>query len=86
MSPFLSELGSIHPGQRVAAVSHGGVIRAYTGSVLGFGLEKARLLAPLDNTSVTRVVLPAGGKPVLATYNITAHLEDRSDLTARLTW
>ena len=76
VSPFLESLVRTHPRRRVAAVSHGGVIRACAGSVLDFGLEKARLLASLDNASVTQVVLGASGDAVLATYNITAHLDN----------
>lgn len=76
VSPFLDSLPRVHPGGRVAAVSHGGAIRAYAGSVLGFGFRKARLLATLDNASVTQVVIAEHGGPVMATYNITANLED----------
>ena len=74
-SSFLEGLVSIHRGQRVAVVSHGGVIRACAGSVLGFGLQKAGLLMSAENASVTRVVVRADGKPVLATYNVTGHIE-----------
>ena len=77
VSPFLGSLLQVHQGQRVAAVSHGGPIRAYAGCVLGFGFQKAHLLASLDDASVTQVVIGAYGNPVLATYNITAHLEGR---------
>lgn len=76
VSPFVGSLAQVHSGQRVAAVSHGEAIRAYAGSVLGFGAEKAHLLAPVDNASVTEVVIGASGSRVLASYNITAHLED----------
>lgn len=79
VSPFVGSLVQVHPGQRVAAVSHGGAIRAYAGAVLGFGVEKARLLASLDNASVTQVVIGADRRPVLATYNITAHLDGRPE-------
>ena len=75
VTPFLGSLIQIHPGGRVAVVSHGGAIRAYAGSVLGFGFRRARLLATLDNASVTQVVVAEDRRPVLATYNITAHLE-----------
>lgn len=75
VTPFLGSLIRVHPGGRVAVVSHGGAIRAYAGSVLGFGSRKARLLATLDNASVTQVFVAEDRQPVLATYNITAHLE-----------
>ena len=75
MAAFLGTLGRTHAGCRVAAASHGGAIRAYAGGILGMGFDKARVLGSLANTSVTQVVIPADGKPMLATYNITAHLE-----------
>ena len=75
VSAFLETLNVTHAGRRVAVASHGGAIRAYSGRILGFGFEKARLLGSLDNTSVTQVVISAVGIPVLATYNVTAHLE-----------
>lgn len=74
-SGFLNALQQTHPGGRVAVASHGGAIRAYAGSVLGFGFDRARLIGSLANTSVTQMVVPADGKPALATYNLTAHLE-----------
>ena len=75
VSGFLNPLQRIHPGGRVAVASHGGAIRAYAGSVLGFGFDKARLIGSLNNTSVTQVVVSAGGNPAIARYNVTAHLE-----------
>lgn len=74
-SGFLNTLHDTHPGGRVAVASHGGAIRAYAGSVLGFGFEKARLIGSLGNTSVTQMVVTPEGKPAIATYNIAAHLE-----------
>ena len=72
---FLNTLHGTHPGHRVAVASHGGAIRAYAGSILGFGFRKARLIGSLGNTSVTQVVIAPDGNPALATYNVTAHLE-----------
>ena len=74
-SGFLNGLQPTHPGGRVAVASHGGAIRAYAGSVLGFGFDKARLIGSLGNTSVTQMVVSRGGKPAISTYNVTAHLE-----------
>ena len=74
-SGFLNGLLQTHPRGRVAVASHGGAIRAYAGSVLGFGFDKARLIGSLGNTSVTQTVVSHGRKPAIATYNITAHLE-----------
>ena len=78
VTAFLGKLYPTHAGQRVAAASHGGAIRAYAGGILGFGYEKARLLGPLNNTSVSQMVIAPDGKPILATYNIAAHLEPDS--------
>ena len=75
VSAFVNRLHEPHPGGRVAVASHGGAIRAYAGSVLGFGFDKARLIGSVDNTSVTQVVASADGKPAIATYNVTIHLE-----------
>ena len=75
VSGFVNRLQQIHPGGRVAVASHGGAIRAYTGSVLGFGFDKARLIGWVGNTAVTQVVVSTDGKPAMATYNLTTHLE-----------
>lgn len=72
---FLETLRLTHAGRRVAATSHGGAIKAYVGGILGFGFGKATVLGPLGNTSVTQVVIPADGMPMLATYNVMIHLE-----------
>ncbi len=77
VSGFVNRLQPKHPGGRVAVVSHGGAIRAYAGSVLGFGFDKARLIGPLANTSVTQVAVEADSVPVIGAYNLTTHLEDK---------
>ena len=76
MSAFAEGLDRTHRGHRVAAVSHGGAIRAFAASVLGLEYRRARtMLSPLDNTSVTQAVLPPGQDPILSTYNVAGHLE-----------
>ena len=75
VAALLGKLYTTHAGQRVAAASHGGAIRAYTGSVLGLGFDKARLLGPIKNTAVSQVVIPPDGTPILGTYNVAGHLE-----------
>ena len=72
---FISGLTDTYAGRRVAAASHGGAIKAYSTAILGFGYGKARLLGPLENTSVTQVAIAPDGHPMLTTYNITHHLE-----------
>lgn len=73
---FISGLTDTYAGRRVAAASHGGAIKAYSTAILGIDYGKARLLGPLENTSVTQVAIAPDGHPTLATYNITHHLED----------
>ena len=75
VSGFVDHLHRSHPGGRVAVASHGGAIRAYTGSIFGFEFGKARMIGPVYNTSVTQVVVSGDGQPTLATYNVTTHLE-----------
>ena len=75
---FISGLAGTYSGHRVAATSHGGAIKAYSTAILGFDYGKARLLGPLENTSVTQVAVTRDGHPTLATYNITHHLEGRN--------
>ena len=73
---FINHLARTHPGKRVAATSHGGVIRAYAARVLGLPYEKIGLLGHLQNTSVTQIAIAEDGFPTLATYNLAPHLED----------
>jgi len=73
---FINRLARTHPEKRVAAVSHGGVIRAYAALVLGLPYHKVGLLGHLKNTSVTQIAIAQDGFPTLATYNLAPHLED----------
>jgi probable phosphoglycerate mutase len=68
-----ADLTARHPGQRVLAFTHGGVVRALT--VLALGPAQASTLRlQVDNTSITRLILsPAGHR--LVSFNDTAHLE-----------
>lgn len=76
VSAFIGGLGRTHRGRRVAAASHGGAIRAYAATVLSLEYRQARtMLSPLENTSVTQVMLPPGQDPILSTYNVAGHLE-----------
>ena len=74
---FIGGLAGTYSGRRVAAASHGGAIKAYSTAILRLDYGKARLLGPLENTSVTQVAIGRDGHPTLATYNITHHLEDQ---------
>ncbi|MGH8912015.1 MAG: histidine phosphatase family protein [Acidimicrobiia bacterium] len=62
------------PGSQVSGVvTHGGLIRAYVGT-LGGGTAAATLHTP-DNTSVTHIALTDHG-PVLCDYAVAPHLEE----------
>jgi 2,3-bisphosphoglycerate-dependent phosphoglycerate mutase len=64
-------LVAAHPGGRVAAVCHGGVINAYVGHVLG--LARHTFFLP-DYTSINRVAASRGGVRSLLRLNEVAHL------------
>lgn len=61
-----------HPGQRVAAVSHGGAINAYFAALLGIGCD---YFFPAANTSVS-VVRIKGERRMLLALNDVAHLRE----------
>lgn len=66
----IGDIAADHPGRRVAVVSHGGVIRAFVGGLLGVGhRDRHRLLLPA-NTSVSHVRV--GEDLVLVDYNLGA--------------
>lgn len=70
---------------KVLVVTSGGVIGRYTADVLGAGPDAAIALnLQARNTSVTEVVQPGSGPPLLVTFNAIAHLE-RSDRHAAIT-
>ena len=61
-----------HPGQRIVAVCHGGVINAYLARVLGTP-DSAGFFYP-NYTSIHRVVAARGGQRQILTINETSHL------------
>jgi broad specificity phosphatase PhoE len=65
----VEEIAAAHPGARVAAVTHGGAIRAYAAAVVGLGFDNRSHLALPGNVEVTHVRM-AGVGPVLAAYNM----------------
>jgi probable phosphoglycerate mutase len=67
----LEAIIATHPGGRVAAVCHGGVINAYIGHVLG--LTRSSFFTP-DYTSVSRVAASRSGVRSLVRLNEVAHL------------
>jgi probable phosphoglycerate mutase len=72
----LDELVSAHPGRRVVAVCHGGVINVALGVVLG--LDRHLWFEP-HYTSLSRMVASRTGVRSLASLNERAHLDARRD-------
>lgn len=70
----LKEIANMHPGEKVAVVSHGGATRAWTTEVLGIPYEVRHRLSILANTGWARVTIGANGANLLA-WNLTPHLE-----------
>jgi len=63
-----------HEGQRVAIVSHGGLLRVLLVALLGLDNNMYRSMW-LTNTSITMVDITADGQRFLMTLNDKAHLE-----------
>jgi probable phosphoglycerate mutase len=61
-----------HPGQRVAAICHGGVINSYVSHILGI-TGSVGFFQP-DYTSIHRVMAASSGERSLRALNETAHL------------
>lgn len=70
----IERLAQIHPGQTLALVSHGGVVRTLLEHVLERSQQPGRLRGPIGNTSLSIVVRTPGGWDI-ATVNDMAHLE-----------
>jgi probable phosphoglycerate mutase len=69
--PAIDAIIADHPGQKVAAFSHGGVVNVYLAHVL----DTARLLwFHPEYTSISRVHASREGERGVATVNETAHL------------
>jgi probable phosphoglycerate mutase len=67
----IERIVAAHPSQRVAVVCHGGVINAYTGSILD--LDEPLWFLP-QYTSISRVFASAGGIRSIASLNEAAHV------------
>lgn len=63
-----------HKGERIAIVSHGGLLRVLLVELLGMDLTMYRSMW-LTNTSISMVDISPEGKKVLMTLNDKAHLE-----------
>jgi len=68
------EIMKKHKGQRVAIVSHGGLLRVFMIELLGLDLNMYRRMW-LTNTSISMVDISADDKKFLMTLNDKAHLE-----------
>jgi 2,3-bisphosphoglycerate-dependent phosphoglycerate mutase len=73
----LDEVVAAHPGKRVVAVCHGGVINVAMAIVLG--LERHLWFEP-HYTSLSRMVASRTGVRSLASLNERAHLEARREI------
>jgi 2,3-bisphosphoglycerate-dependent phosphoglycerate mutase len=69
-----------HIGGRVLVFTHGGVVRVAVGLALGGVPQNAWARLSVTNTSVTRIVLLAGGGTLLG-FNDAAHLEALNEAT-----
>ena len=65
-----------HPGQRIAAVCHGGVVNAYFSHLLGLDFP---LFFEPEYTSVSRVVAARSGQRSVMSINESGHLVGRRD-------
>ena len=69
----LERIIDAHPGRRVAVTCHGGVINAWTSTLLG--VSELFVFEP-DYTSVSRFLAQRGGRRSIVSLNETAHLRE----------
>jgi probable phosphoglycerate mutase len=74
--PAFDALIERHAGQRVAVMTHGGVINVFLAQVIG--IERLLWFHP-EYTSISRVQAARGGARSVATVNETAHLVGTRD-------
>jgi 2,3-bisphosphoglycerate-dependent phosphoglycerate mutase len=74
--PVVDDLIARHPGERVVAVSHGGVVNVFLAHVLG--IERKLWFHP-EYTSVSRVHASREGTRSVGSVNETGHLVARRD-------
>lgn len=65
----VEEIAAAHPEERALVFTHGGVIRACVGAVVGLGIEARELLEGPGNASVTHLRLGKHG-PTIVDYNL----------------
>ncbi len=69
----VDSLVDAHPGHRIVAVCHGGVINAYLAHLLGLGDAYPGFFYP-NYTSIHRVAAARSGQRSIVTINETSHL------------
>jgi len=74
----VGRIAAAHPGQRVAAVSHGGAINAYLAEILGIERD---YFFPAANTSIS-VVRVKGPRQMVFSLNDVGHLLQQGLLTS----
>jgi probable phosphoglycerate mutase len=74
----LERLAQTHPGQTLALVSHGGVVRALLDHILQRSQQPGAMRGHIGNTSISVVIRTPGGWDI-ATVNDLAHLEGAAD-------
>lgn len=68
----VEEVIADHPGKRVAAVCHGGIINVYLAHVLG--MQKTGFWLNPQYTSISRIFASKSGVRTIASVNETGHL------------
>lgn len=76
MAEAITGIVERHPGEAIAAVSHGGSTRAYVTGLMGIEYRDRAKLGELGNTGYARLAYTARG-PSLVSWNLTPHLENR---------
>lgn len=85
MKKALGEIAAAHPGQTVAAFSHGTAIRCLQGALRGMGPGEMDALGHSDNTAVTCVRVE-GGRAELVFENDNSHLPEEISTLGRQKW
>lgn|GEM_PF-4121277 len=63
-----------HPGQRVAVITHGGIINLYLGHLIG--ASRPFFFVP-DHTSITTVRAARSGERTVVNVNLAVHLQSK---------
>ena len=85
MRAVITALAQKHPGQTLACVSHGMIIRALVSELLGVNSEEIHQVPHGDNTSVT--LLEVEGETLrVVYYNDNSHLSEALSTFAKQSW